>query len=251
MDWLQPKSVSSHQLQMKTIVAAITWKKQQQKLVSSNSPLKLSWTEDASWPENVKIYFVGFCMIVLSIFMPRICFIALNLSYSWHSHVGLLSLLRTKIRTKLGLDVTKYKEHTLAVLQWFIFFFSFFFTGWSKTKKGFFSFSQTKPFHNRSEWLDKVTWRMEHQGRSTVFVEMGWFWYVIIKIISQLPVQFWSDQQHFGMWSLLFKLETAKLMCLHHVSHLAQWYVEQTGCIHTLCHYKLFAMVSDFLSFLL
>ena len=133
-------------------------------------------------------------------------------------------------------------------------FFLFFFTWWSKTKKGFFSFSQTKPFHDRSEWLDNITWRMEHQGRSTVFVEMGWFGYVIVKIISQLPVQFWSDQQHYGMWSLLFKLETAKLMCLQHVSHLAQWYVEQTGCIHTLCHYnkyKLFAMVSDFLSFLL
>lgn len=69
---------------------------------------------------------------------------------------------------------SKYRGQTLAVLQWQIFIC---FRRWSKTKKGFFSFSRTKPFHGRSEWLDNVTWRREHQGRS-VFVEMAWFGYV-------------------------------------------------------------------------
>ena len=85
-------------------------------------------------------------MIVLSIFTPRICFIALNLSYSGYSHVGLLSLLRTKIRTKLGHDATKYKEHTLAVLQWFI-YFSFLFHWVKQDQERFLQFfpNQTIP----------------------------------------------------------------------------------------------------------
>ena len=117
---------------------------EKKKLVSSNSPLKLSWTEDASWPEN---FFSRLCMVVLSIFTPRICYIALNLSYSGHSHVGLLSLLRTKIRTKRGHDATKYKEHTLAVLQWFI-FFSFLFHLVKQDQERFLQFflNQTIPW---------------------------------------------------------------------------------------------------------
>ena len=146
LDWLQPKSVSRHQLQMKTIVATITWNWYQVIVRWRWAELRMQAGLTKWKCENL---FCRFCMIVLSIFTPRICFIALNLSYSGHSHVGLLSLLRTMIRTKLGHKIQRAYTGSVAMVN-----LLFLFTGWSKTKKVFFSFPQTELFHDRSEWLD-------------------------------------------------------------------------------------------------
>ena len=172
-------------------------------------------------------------------------FVASNLIFSGRSHVGSPLLMRSEKRLFMTSQTpAPYANKFIAMKSFWLFL-------WAKQyREKFLKLSQPKELRERSKDLSEVAWQPEEwitaKENRQVLVEAGWFgmW---------RPFRAWqfrSDQRRICEWSLIFKLETVKLLCLQQFFS-SDTDVERTPVISTRdVRPSLLATVSDSLCFL-